>query len=208
MKSFENWNFEEIENSFGLTKVKNHPTLMDWVTAVEPISETENNLLLSYQNLLVDSVDTWNEEELKVFFIGPVLMLVNYNQAKCKAFLDRKLTAKIGQIEIGGVVDFLVATGKVNPRHPFFFLHEYKRARGRNNDPLGQLLATMLTAQYKNENNKPVYGSYIEGKFWNFVILAEKTYSVSEVFVATKPDLFQIVSILKRLKNIINQELA
>ncbi len=68
-KSFEKWQFEEVENTFGLQQVKNLPELTDWLTVNEPISSLEQATLQNYQNLLRTKAEIWNEEELKMFFI-------------------------------------------------------------------------------------------------------------------------------------------
>jgi hypothetical protein len=41
VKSFERWEREELELTFGLQQVKDHPVLMDWLNATEIISEDE-----------------------------------------------------------------------------------------------------------------------------------------------------------------------
>ena len=104
-----------------------------------------------------------------------------------------------------GNVDFVIATGKVEPKHPFFFIHErnaarYKQEKKKDNDPLGQLLVAMVTAQIRNNDDRPILGSYIVGRFWFFVILDKSEYSVSLAYDATQADILNIFAILRRAK--------
>jgi hypothetical protein len=91
---------------------------------------------------------------------------------------------------------------------PYFFLHEYKREKKYSGDPIGQMLAGMLIAQAKNNNDKPNYGCYVQGRFWFFSVLLGKEYVVSHSFDATNEAVAtHIVLILRKLKHIILTEL-
>ncbi|MCP4399230.1 MAG: hypothetical protein GY801_18250 [bacterium] len=70
-------------------------------------------------------------------------------------------------------------------------------------DPAAQALAAMLVAQELNEHHAPVYGCYIKESFWYFMVLRERAYCISEPYVATRDDIFEIFRILKVLKRII-----
>jgi hypothetical protein len=102
----------------------------------------------------------------------------------------------------------MVAQGKQIPRHPFFFLHEYKSEKASGNDPLGQLLIAMVYAQKENADNRPLYGVYVLGRFWFFVLLEDKIYSVSPAFDATKTeDLATILANMEKVKAGIHKQL-
>ena len=58
----------------------------------------------------------------------------------------------------------MLAKGKMIPKIPYFCLHEYKQENRRENDPLGQLLIGMVTAQAKSEGELPIYGCYVSGR--------------------------------------------
>ena len=103
----------------------------------------------------------------------------------------------------GGVIDFLVAHGKQTPKQPFFFIHEYKKQIESSNDPLGQLLAEMVAAQKMNTRVFPIYGAYIVGRHWYFVVLENETYAESLAYDATKDEIFDIFEILRHAKDII-----
>jgi hypothetical protein len=44
------------------------------------------------------------------------------------------------------------------------------------------------------------YGCYIIGRLWFFVVVQEKSYSVTRAYEATRDDIFDIVAILKRVR--------
>jgi len=60
-----------------------------------------------------------------------------------------------------------------------------------------------LVAQELNKNQHPIYGCYILGRDWFFMVLQGRQYAISEVYAATKEDIFDIFRILKGLKAII-----
>jgi hypothetical protein len=80
-------------------------------------------------------------------------------------------------------------------------MQEHKSETGPNGDPLGQLLIEMVAAQAMNkEPEQALYGCYIIGRNWFFVVLQEKDYAVSNAYVATDTAIFDIVGILKKIK--------
>jgi hypothetical protein len=103
----------------------------------------------------------------------------------------------------------MLAKGILNiPEVPYFHFQEYKRQTDPNGDPIGQLLEAMLIAQALNQSNKPVYGCYVIGKLWNFMVLQEKTYCISESYDCTKPDgLLLIIAVLRKFKEILETRL-
>jgi hypothetical protein len=160
VKSFERWEFEELQITFGLERIKSMPILEQWLAAETEFTAVERQELERLQTKLQDNAEVWNEDELKFFFLSHLIDLVGYESAHYKAFTQRKISATIGNIELTGVVDYMIATGIQNPRQPFFFIHEYKQERKREADPLGQVLSEMLAAQAKNEHKYPLFGSY------------------------------------------------
>ncbi len=59
----------------------------------------------------------------------------------------------------------------------------------------------MLVAQTIHQNQAPIFGSYVLGRDWYFLILEAKNYSISRGFDATTEQIFDIYKILKALKN-------
>jgi len=211
IKSFERWTFEDVENTFGLVRVKEPEILTEWLNVSKTtLSDHHQFELKQLRQELQSLVDIWNEEELKVFFIGPFLRLINYNHDHYRPFMERKLQGKIAEVLVGGKVDFMLASGKVKPKQPYFCLHEYKPSRRQANDPLGQLLIAILCSRTKNQNSEqPFYGVYVEGRLWYFVTVHAQEYAVSEPYTATKDeDLLTIFFVLQKLKVLIEPYLG
>ena len=66
----------------------------------------------------------------------------------------------------------------------------------------------MVTAQaLNNEPEQTVYGCYIIGRDWFFVVLKGKEYAVSDVYVATQNAIYDIVGILKKVQTMFEKKL-
>ncbi len=208
-RKFEDWEFEQIQNEFGYKRYYEGFALLEsWQQADEPISESEQHELTILAKELFYNAEVWNEDELKFLFISPLVRLVNFRHAKYKIFTQRKFSAVIGEWEVNGIVDFVVAKGIQNPAQPFFFLHEYKQERKRDNDPLGQLLIEMLVAQQQNEAHFPLYGCYVVGRNYFFVVLNEKEYAVSSEYDASSSDIIPIFHMFRFVKRYIETQMV
>ena len=199
-KSFKYWLTQELHETFGLVRLPLSPLLDAWLSATEPITEAEQTRLEQLRTNLLANADYWNEEELKVKFIGQLLDLVQLEGPAFRTFYDRPLTATVNTIRLYGTVDMVVATGFQIPTEPFFCIHEYKQEGRREGDPKGQLLAAMLVAQTLNTPHHPVYGCYVLGRNWFFVVLTGSDYAISDAFVATQSDLKTIFQALRFIK--------
>ena len=209
MKEFSKWTIEEVEETFHIEQVKNFPMLEAWETFDAPISPDEAAQLRILGDRLRDAVHDWNEEELKLKFIGFLIALVDYDQAEYRAFFERRIAVKIDHEQLAGVVDCMISKGKRSPKRPFFCLHEYKPEKRASDDPMGQTVIAMVAAQKSNDDGKPIYGAYVVGRNWYFVVLHEKAYAVSLEYDATKEgDLFGIFKALRFIKAMIEQELS
>jgi hypothetical protein len=202
-KTFDSWDTDDIERVFGLERVRHSPLFDAWMAATISIPATEKEILELLRDEVADSVDLWNEDELKFRCIAPLMNLIRYNTKKFRIFTQRSLTAIVQDIEISGRVDFVIATGKVKPLQPFFFLHEYKKEFAGDSDPRAQLVSEMLVARALNNADFPIYGCYVVGRNWFFVILDGLQYAESLAFDATQDDIFQIFAILHEAKRII-----
>ncbi len=204
MRSFETWTYEEVEDTFGLTPLRSSALFEEWLAAEGFAPNTaELASLDDLKELLFDEAKNWNEDELKLFFIGPLLSLIHFKTPYFKPYTQRTLTLKSDTIAASGKVDFMLAKGKVLPKIPFFCVHEYKQENRRDNDPLGQLLIGMVAAQSRNEINIPIFGTYISGRNWFFVLLDGKNYCLSDAFVASSNDVYTIFNILKKCKDLV-----
>jgi hypothetical protein len=206
MRSFDTWTYEQVEDAFGILSVDSLPEFEHWLLGdgVQP-NDFERIQLDNYRKLLLKEVKNWNEDELKLFFIGPILGLIDFNTEHFKPFTQRTLSIEKGNVSASGKVDFMLAKGKMIPKIPYFCLHEYKQENRRDNDPLGQLLIGMVAAQAKNDNDGlPIYGCYVSGRNWFFVFLLGNQYCLSDAYVATSEDLYSIVAILKKCKMLVD----
>jgi len=82
----------------------------------------------------------------------------------------QRCTLKKGEIELSGEPDGIVATGYWEPKIPLFAFSEYKRLIDPNGDPAGQCLAAMLVGQALSEEPHPLYGCYVIGNAWRFLV--------------------------------------
>jgi hypothetical protein len=201
-KDFKDWEFEQINREFGYKRYYEKTKLLEnWLKTEEPVSDFEKKQLENYRKKLFIHADAWNEDELKFFFLSQLIELVDFHTENYNPFTQRKMGAIIGDWNISGIVDFVVATGIQNPYQPYFFIHEYKSEKRKDNDPLGQLLAEMIVVQKNNEVTFPLYGCYIVGRFHFFVVLDGKEYSVSDAFSATsEDDILQIFKMMRFVK--------
>jgi hypothetical protein len=209
-KSFEKWKSEEVEEEFGVVrKFDNPPFLTDFLKVTIQQTTEEKAILERLQARLLRMADAWNEFDMSINFIGQILHLIDYQEDKYRTFFNHALVATINNKEIKGRVDAMLAKGRQIPKSPIFFLQEYKQESGTNNDPMGQLLIEMLVAQHlNNEPESEIYGCYIVGRNWFFVVLNGKEYAVSDAYVATQADLFEIVAILKKVKVLFEKKMG
>ncbi len=208
MKPFEKWLTQEVETTYGLKDVEAHPILQAWLGADDSIEEDERKMIQKFRQKLSKKAEYWNEDELKFQFIAPYLAIFNFEKEDVyTSFSQRVLSNKVKGADntetlLRGRVEWFVAKGKQVPIHPIFFIHEYKPAlRTTPSDPKGQLLIAMYVAQSLNNDDIPLYGAYVIGKDWYFLILKGEKYSVSRSYDVTQSEqIEQVTRILKRAK--------
>jgi hypothetical protein len=208
-KNFQDWNSVDIALKLGVKKSAPTATLQHWLTAPSETIPESTAAQLDTLRARLDEVGTeWNEAELIHHFITPLLNSIAFLGTHYSSFLQRKIAAEVHQHRVQGIVDYMVATGVYEPEKPYFFIHEYKRFKGTEADPLGQLLITMLAAQQLNNDGQPLYGCYVFGAIWNFVLLEGNLYSHSQVFDARDKQELQIIwKILYHTKIIIEESI-
>ena len=195
--NFSEWTLDKIDDAFGTIQMDDSVALTDWLSYKYEANEYEKTYLLHLQSKLLLGGDSWNEVELENKFISPVFMFSDFDNRKFAYFLERDMKVEIGEYEISGRIDGMIATGFRNPKKPFFCLNEYKKQTNPDGEPQGQCLIAMMASQVKNENNNPIYGCYVIGKFWRFILLEGKTYSLSNFYKADDEQIFDIFRILK-----------
>jgi hypothetical protein len=200
--------------TFGLERVyKPTPKLLEWISAKSEINEFDMILVNEVREKLMKNADSWNEEELKMQFISMIIFLIRCNDP-IRTYYDREISTEIDDIYISSKVDMMFSKGVGELiSTPYFFLHEYKREKKYSGDPVGQMLGGMLIGQSKNNNgnrntDQPMYGCYVQGRFWFFCILIGNQYVISDAFDSVDIEgLKHIISILRKLKSIIQEEL-
>ena len=209
ISTFREWTLDKIEDIFGLSEIESLPILEEILSFNYSLSDYQKTYLLSLaNNYKLFGGDDWNEVELENKFISPLIVFSEIDNKQFAYFLERELHATIGEYQLSGKVDGMIATGYRSPKKPFFCLNEYKRQTDPNGDPRGQTLIAMLVAQNLNADNKPIFGCYVIGRSWYFVVLQDKHYTISNVYTATDDDIFDIFRILKGLRFEIEQLIA
>jgi hypothetical protein len=208
-RKFEDWHAHDVEQKLGIRPQKEWEAMSDLVSEESDWPAEHDNLLQRLQNNLYESHENWNESELQLQFIGPLLSLVELKGPGFASFSQRKLVAQLGDYRVEGYVDWMTASGTYEPIKPYFFIHEYKRQMGAETSPLGQLLIAMLAAATLNADGKPIYGCYVLGRYWSFVLLQGQHYGVSQGFDALdRGELGRIWHTLRRTRELIVQRVA
>jgi hypothetical protein len=198
-----------LVRTLGLERLyENTPLLNDWLSATGELNDFDMTLIKMSQAKLIENADSWNEEELKMNFISFVIFLAHYDNP-IRTYYDREMSAKIGEYTLLCKADMLLSKGFGEMiETPYFFLHEYKREKKYSGDPVGQMLGGMLISQAKNNNGKPMYGCYVQGRFWFFSILEANQYVISQAFDASSlSSAQQIIMILRKMKELIHTTL-
>jgi hypothetical protein len=203
-KKVNHYDIFEVIDTFDIEKKQECETLTNWLDVKGEFTAFESQIMDSVRQRLEIKWDEWNEEELKMNFISFVFFVAKIDVPKqISTFYERKFSGIVNDISISLIVDCMLAspTNSGRPKSPYFFLQEFKQSLGDGHDPEGQMLAAMILAQEKNQDQNPVYGCWIQGRFWYFTTLIGKNYCVSNPFNATNSqDLLKITLILRKLK--------
>jgi hypothetical protein len=205
-KSFKYWTRYDLHIEIGLANRVGMADLKDWISHTETLCATEIQVLDRLVERSSNFIDGWNEAELMQKFINKVIDLADFDMPEyfCTYFVERYISATVNQHTLYGFADWMVAKGITQPTQPYFFMHEYKPEGEKQIDGRGQLLALMLATQALNNKEDTIYGCYVHGRMWFFVVLKGLEYEISQSFDAIrKEELYQILCILKRQKQMI-----
>jgi hypothetical protein len=211
--SFSSATAEFLEDNLKIIETTHNPVMEEFldINNIEITTAQQETLqLLADKGLIL--IETWTEQELITKHIAPIINLVDYFGDGYNDFADRTFGYDFGDINLSGAMDLLIARGKREPKTPYFCLHEYKKERNGKGEPRGQLLAEMLVAQALNRDAKTnfdtIYGCYIVGRNWFWVVLKDKEYAVSKAYDSTQiEDLEEIFMILMKVKQIIEEHI-
>jgi hypothetical protein len=205
--TFKDWTLTSLDNAFGLKQIWQSNLMDNWTKADCELTEIDKEVIFHLQLSLIRGGRAWNETELENKFISPLIMQAHIDDEEIGYFLERNLSSIVGDYQLSGIVDGMIATGFREPNMPLFCIHEYKRSIENQGTPDAQVLAAMLVAQEMNQNKYPIYGLFVVGLVWNFIILDENHYCISKNYDADDEKIFNILKILKTLKKIIKTEL-
>ena len=139
-------------------------------------------------------------------FIALLLDLVNYDSiSDFQTLFDAEVKGFVDNIELKCIADFTVAkTIEDLIESPYFYFHEYKRKKNKADDPIAQVLIPSLIAQEINNDQKPIYGCYVIGEMWYFMLVNGREYAIDKGLNALKLDeLERIYLILQKVKSLI-----
>ena len=201
MKSnFREWTLDKIDDAFGLRQIWKSAELDSLIGFKYELDDYEKRYLSELSDSYALGGDSWNEAELENKIISPLFVFSKISNEQFSYFLERDLALTIGDYDLVGRVDGMIATGFRNPKKPYFCMNEYKRATDPDGDPQGQAMIAMFVAQQLNSGEKPIYGCYIVGKQWVFMVLVGKKYALTKAFVCDDEEIFDIFRILKSLR--------
>jgi hypothetical protein len=207
------WREGDLIELFNLNPIVTYstPLMQEWLDVSLPeLNIHEQYNFDKYFTRAQKQISGWNEEDLKMKFISPILELGQLMDGDgVIGYFDRTISATIGTIKLTVKSDFMLAKGILDVfKTPYFHFQEYKPHKNPTGDSMAQLLEAFLIAQEKNKNGKPMYGVDIMGYNWRFVILEGKDYCVSEPFNAiNKIDLLTIIAVLRKFKYILETRL-
>jgi hypothetical protein len=199
-----------LEKLFDIEQVESLTSLTDWMNMSAPITDFERQLIDYFQDTMRFNLQSWNEQELALNFIGPFFGILKFKSKKYNLFSERPLDEIIKSVTgedifLNGKPDGIIASGFRYPEKPFFSFHEHKPEAESSGDPAAQVLAAMLVGQAKNADEvTPMYGCYIIGQNWYFLVLEGKQYAIATPLAATGIEIMDIFRIMKSLKAIID----
>ncbi|MEY4925890.1 MAG: hypothetical protein RI894_326 [Bacteroidota bacterium] len=203
--NFSECTLAKMEKIFKLAPVPENQLLSEWIATDIELTDFDKESVRRLYTLLQENVAHWNEYDLSLHFIGPMFSYIHFTKRmRFNLFAQRTIEADINNIKLMGRVDELIASGYREPELPFFAFSEYKKETNPEGDPAGQVLGAMLVAQYLNKQEGayfPIFGCYIIGRNWFFVVLEGHKYTISDAFRSTNyNDALQILRILFQLK--------
>lgn len=200
---------EKMYKIFDLHKVSKIKELEDWLSDLPDLNTTESLLTDFFKRDVKRDIDTWQKQDLLMKFVGPIINSIDYTQRyQLRLFSKRPLTSTMDTYQVEGEADFFLSNDAHIPTTPYYAFCTVKPEIGERNDPAGQNLAAMLVGQQQNQDNEVIYGSYIVGRNWYFMVLKGKEFAISKSYAADDEEIFEIIKVLKALRNILYKRLG
>ena len=181
----------------------------NWFKNDISISDNLDNFFHEIIEDSIDLVDEYNEEDLKVNIIIPILNRVKFKsfENEFRDFYELPIRYESDNFIFNGTTDFVVSKGLVRSKKPYFFIQEFKKSEEYGN-PRPQLLAELISGVELNRWSE-IKGAFIIGAIWHFVILKKLNKDSYEYFVSKGFDSMRIEDIQAIFKNllVIKQEI-
>ncbi len=195
--------FQDLEHLVSIKRNISTDVFRSWFGAEIQISHNDR---VFFDDLIRENyflIESYNEEELKVKFISPILNRVKFTDVEheIRDFYEEKITYKTDRFILTGTTDFLVSKGLEYSKKPYFFIQEFKKTI-RNDDPRPQLLAELISAVELN-GFKVIKGAFIIGENWNFVILDKLEHNKYQYFVSYTLNATNINGLQRIYKNLL-----
>ena len=168
---------------------------------------TFNDNLIDFLSNLINKnkslMKSYNEEDLKVKFIIPLLNRVDFlsYSNEFRDFYELAIKYQNDKFIFNGTTDFVVSKGLFESQKPYFFIQEFKKGQ-TDGYPEPQLLAELISAVELNDERK-MKGAYIVGAIWNFVILEKLGKDKYQYFVSENYDSSKIGDLKGIYRNLV-----
>jgi hypothetical protein len=96
--TFRDCTVELLEDTFGIQQVTKSPMLKDWLKRSKKtkILSVERQIIRRFQQPLIANLLGWNEQELALNFIGPLISCVQFTSHKYNLFAERIIDGTFG----------------------------------------------------------------------------------------------------------------
>ncbi len=202
--NFSDINYKILRKITNITLEDRNNKFDEWFNYPYKLTKEEEIFLQTLINKEQKYFQYYNEELQKARFIFPLLYKVDFAQEKFRDWYDYGISGIVNGYKLSGKPDFMVASGKIEPENPYFFIQEFKKSKVYS-DPDFQVLAEMAVSIEINKTNT-LRGVYNIGQNWRFIILKKTAkekyqYYESENFDCLKiNDLKQIYINLQAVK--------
>ncbi len=194
-------------DNFGLQLVRDEQFFREWQDDLPEISDLEKELLNQVQegyfNLLQNPPVL--EDIVRMAIVDPILFIGKFFLYPYHIRSEKSINLELADKEviIRGRIDTLVMKDKL-----WVMIIESKRAEFSIEAGLAQLLTYLLASPHSEHPN---YGLIVTGGSFIFVKLVNTEipqYATSKMFAIRNPgnELFDVLRILKRLSEIVNQQ--
>lgn len=193
----------ELKKLFEIEKKLNPAIFNSWFNNKICLTEDIIKYLLKLIEQNSGLIEDYNEEDLKIYLISPLLNKINFllKDKEIRGFYELPMNYTTDKFILNGTVDFVVSEGLVESKKPYFFIQEFKRHEDYGN-PRPQLLAELISAVELNDW-KFIKGAYITGGNWHFVILEKLELHKYQYFISQNFDSTKIEDLKSIYKNLL-----